>query len=792
MRKIPFNDDWKFYKENETEGTSVTLPHDVTMQEGRKNRGMMDFLQANFPGGNYTYLKTYFFPEIYQDKTIYIEFEGVYKHATLYVNNVKTAYKAYGYSQFVVEITDYLRFGYENEIRVEIVCEKSMHNRWYAACGIYQPVSVYICPKEHIKPYGLAVKTMDLNPAVIKVSAETVGDKRIHIEIYEEENMVAMEDGNDAEMVIPDAKLWSDESPYLYTCVVQYGEEKISQKFGICKLDWSDAKKGFLVNGKVTNLRGGCIHNDNGIIGEVTNQATEERRVRNIKASGFNAIRMAHHPASKSLLDACDKYGLYVMTEAFDTFYHNKFGHDFGNDFLDIYELEFENMARSARIHPSVILYSVGNEITEIGTVKSKEIVANAVRIIKKIDDARPVTIGMNMQMSRYYLNGTVFDQQSETEWTRNHPFRKIWCKLHSVISFMKVLQFNENEEYNDEIERMDRRTTDQIYKILDINGYNYYSLFYERIHEYAGDKLILGTENYMTRNVHNWNKVKKYPYVIGDFVWTLQEHLGEVNCGGIGYGRKSGERKYPWITNYSGVIDLLGHATPVLHQYQLAWERDEGIYIASQPVDKNGMMPVHNKWKDSDTIESWSYDSMDGKLTYVEVYTNAPTAELLINGKSLGKKEVVDYRIQFENVIYESGCIEAVGYDKNHTEIYRNKLISANRDVHKLHTVIDRTELTADGQDMAFIDISVTDEKGIVHALPEHEISIMIEGPGILQGFGSAAPVNEEDYTASSHRTFHGKVMAVVRTTNEPGEITIVISSDNMESKEIKIISRK
>lgn len=786
--RVDFNQDWYFEKDGKW--TSVALPHDATIHEDRSLRGMLDFLQANFPGGNYTYRKSFFVPEGYKDKQIYMEFEGVYKHATLFVNGEKVGFKAYGYTQFVVDITKHLKPGEKNEFRVEIECARKMHNRWYAACGIYQGVYLYVSPRNHIRPYGISIKTVSCDPAIIRLEAETAGEGEVSFDIFDGDTLVSEHNRAGERVAIPDARLWSDEDPHLYRCRVSFGADREELFFGVCKLEWTDAQKGFLINGKPTKLRGGCIHNDNGIIGEVTNRATEERRVRNIKASGFNAIRMSHHPASKALLDACDKYGIYVLNEAFDTFYHTKFPQDFGRDFMDIYEMEFENMVRNSRNHPSVIMYSVGNEITEIGTLKSRNIVKRATDIIRALDASRPITIGMNLQMARYFLDGTPFDQVGEDEWIGKNPFRKAWYKIHSVTSFVKVLQFNSNEDYDEKIEKMDRRTTDAIYGMLDINGYNYYSLFYEKIHAYSPDKLLLGTENYVTRNVHNWEKVKKYPYVIGDFVWTLQEHLGEVNCGSIGYG-KTAERKYPWISNYAGVLDLLGKATPVLHQYRLCWGLEQGIYLASQPLDRNGIMPSHSKWKDSDAIESWSYGKLDGRKTYVEVYTDAAEAELFLNGRSLGKRKVKQYRARFENITYEPGRLAAVGYNSQGEEFCRNFLQSADTKDLRLEVKADKDQIHADGQDMVFIDISVVDAAGIRHALPEHRICVEVEGSGVLQGFGSANPKNEEKYNQTSHMSYYGQVMAVVRASESPGNITVTVSAEGMERQIIRIYSR-
>jgi len=322
---------------------------------------------AYFPGGVYFYEKTFYVPPDWADKTAVFQFEGVYRNAKVFINDMEAGGKPYGYIPFLVNTEGLLRYGEDNAIRVAADNSRLPNSRWYSGSGIYRPVWLWIGHKTHIDIEGIKISTLSYSPARIKVETmSTGGDIEVKI-IYNGEE-VAGGRGGALTLDIPNAKLWSDETPNLYQCRVTLREDGVIadeavQIFGIRLVEWSAG--GLFINGRETPLRGGCVHHDNGILGARSYAESEERRVKILKRAGFNAIRSAHNPAASAMLEACDKYGIYVMDETWDMWYLHKNKYDYASDFMENYKADIETIVRRDFSHPSVIMYSLGNEVTE-------------------------------------------------------------------------------------------------------------------------------------------------------------------------------------------------------------------------------------------------------------------------------------------------------------------------------------------------------------------------------------------------------------------------------------------
>ncbi len=805
MEHINFNSAWQFHDLQTGKTQILDLPHDATIGTQRNPNLRNYFLTAGYQGGQYEYKKKFFVPQDYSNKTIWLHFDGVYQNAHILLNGKELHLQEYGYVPFDVRL-DGLRFGCENEVCVFVDVPVEAHTRWYAGSGIYRPVTLCVAEKTHIPQYGVKITTISHSPAVICVST-TVEDglaisPEVQVEIFDGEKKIAVGRGTKCEIEIPNAKLWTAETPHLYRAVVSLLHEgrtveSTEEQFGVRTLSWS-AEKGFCVNGVRTLLRGGCIHADNGVIGCVTNDVTEERRVCVLKATGFNAVRSAHHPMSPSLLRACDKLGLYVMDEAWDTWYRMKQLNGDSKHFLKTYLQDTRAMVENDYNHPCVVMYSLGNEIPEIGSLKAYKIARNMIKLVKSIDGTRPLLVAAVLNTARAYLKDTPYYDTDEDEYLAQSEenAKKDW--QHYIYVFTKALSNNPTKGigvYPEECIAEDEHVTDRLFSELDMAGYNYYTDKFEVLHKLHPERLLVGTETRGNLIVRNWELIKNNPYAVGDFIWTLQDHLGETNVGGKVYANQQvaegpfGARSYPYLTNDDGVVDLNGLILPSIHKFRFAWGEYRGLYLASQPPVHEGNAPQFNSYNWTDTIESWTYEGCEGNKTFIDVYTDAYEAEALVNGKSLGRKRPEEFFAKFP-AIYEAGEVVGIGYDEKGNELYRTVMQTAGKET-KLTVSADKSELKANGEDFVYLDIAVTDRRGVVKALPERVVKVQVEGAGVLQGLGSANPVNAESFTGDTHTTYHGRLLAVVRSSTKQGEIDVKISSKNIEEINLKISVR-
>lgn len=668
MEQISFNEHWLF-KIHGKSTTEITLPHDAQLLDGRGNDSPGGSGHAFFYGNIYDYEKYFHVPKEWKEKHIEILFEGVYRNAVVSLNGQKIAEHKYGYTPFNISLDEHLQYGAENVLCVEVDNSKLPNSRWYTGGGIYRPVSLLVGPREYIKWQGLRISTVGIDPAKIHVTTQTTSSEA-EIQILSEGNIIAQGKGNDLIFEIPDARLWSEDTPYLYTCraVLKSGThvDHAEEQFGIRKLDWSP--DGFFVNGKETLLRGGCVHHDNGLVGAASFSESEWRRIKILKEQGFNAIRVSHNPASSAMLCACDYYGMYVMDEAFDMWYVRKNKYDYGADFRNCWKDDVTAMVERDYNHPSVIMYSIGNEVSEPGKPEGVEQGKQLVKLIKKIDTTRAVTGGMNFMIMSNFAKGKgqydhVDDEQKQKN-TQKKDTQNASLIFNTIATFVGP---GMNKAGNsDKVDKL----TSPVFDLLDIAGYNYANGRYPIEGRKHPDRIIMGSETFPYEIGKNWDMVKKYPYLIGDFLWTAWDHLGETGLGAWSYtGGMPFGRPYPWILSGAGVIDILGNPDASIGLAKTVWGISKKPIIGVRPVNHPGVKVSKSVWRGTNAIESWSWNGCTGNKAVIEVFTDAAETELFLNHKSLGKKKIKNYQAAFKTK-YMPGILEAVAYDNTGKEI--------------------------------------------------------------------------------------------------------------------------
>lgn len=800
MKKINLNADWEYWpKGREHETQSIDLPHDAMIHRKRIQKLKNGSYTGFYPSGDYVYKKALFGAEEYRNRSLILEFEGVYMYSTVFLNGEKLGGHAYGYSNFTVDLTDKLRIGEDNELLVDVHCSQVPNARWYPGNGIYRPVWLYVGDRNHIALDGVQIITENYDPAMIRVKTQIEGEGEIEVTVFDGDALVAQGYGADCLLPIPYAKLWNEDHPYLYRAVVALKREnetvdKQEIPFGIRKLGWS-AETGLTVNGERTLLRGGCVHHDNGILGACDFEAASYRKVWILKQAGFNAIRSAHYPISKSMMKACDELGMYIMDEAFDNWSEPTGQYGYTLEFDSDWQDDLSRMILKDRNHPSVVMYSIGNEISDTAKPAGVKLAREMTTLCRSLDDTRPVLVCPNLFMNMLSTMGVNFSLGDGKQLSRDDVTDPMLEAPNSELggsvainflvmtgpTLMNLLLMPKRSE----------RGVGKVYEQVDIAGYNYGTKVYEGHHKMIPNRIIVGSETHPADIAQTWPLVEKNPYIIGDFMWTAWDYLGEVGVGLVQYGKSAGAyiKPYPTVSAYTGAIDLIGHRDLYSHLAAIVWGKETTPYIAARPLDHVGEKKRYSLYRKTDAFESWSWPGYEGTKTTVEVYSAGTQVELVQDGKSLGRKKLKDYTAFFP-VVYQPGVLEAISYDEKGREIGRSSLRSANS-TKKLTVTVDKTTLSANGEDLAYLDIALTDENGVVHVLNETMITVIVEGCGTLQGLGTGNPKPVEPYDGNVCKSYQGRALAVVRSSRTAGNIRVTISADGYESAAIDIVVR-
>ena len=740
--ELNFNQNWRFRREGGA-WENVTLPHDAMISEPRSADAPGGVNSGYFPGGKYEYEKRFTVTDT--NKSYVLHFEGVYQNCTVSVGGVLCGSHRYGYTAFDVDISDAVRAG-ENLVTVTVDNSLQPNCRWYSGSGIYRDVTLLMRDRNYIKT--LQIETVSVSPTVIKVTSDADT-----VEIYDGDTMVVS--GVPGEIRIPNAKLWSAEHPFLYRCRAKSLTDETWLTFGIRGLKWS-AETGLTVNGKTVKLRGGCIHHDHGVLGGREYRESEERRIRILKEQGFNALRIAHNPASQITLETCDRLGMYVMNECFDGWYVPKTYHDYSRHFSEDWKADLAAMVESARNHPSVVMYSIGNEVSETATEKGAEVCGELADFVRSLDATRPVTAGINVLLNVYAKMGLgVYKEKGEY---RPEPlerkagyrekksgsafFNAMANKLGRLMFLMSAGKKGEN-------------AVKGAAKHLDIVGYNYASSRYDADAKAHPERIAVGTETMAADLPYNWERVKQYPQLVGDFVWSAWDYIGEACIGDWTY------HSYPGLPLLAGqgMIDITGKPLAAMAFMQIVWGLRKEPFLAVSPLHHAHETPSKGAWQFTNGIDSWTWQGYEGEKATVEVYSAAPRVRLRLNGKTIGEKKTKNCRAVFR-LRYAPGTLRAEALSEDGKIIATSELKTGGSET---ILSIRPEKAVAKPGDIVYVPIAFTDKDGVLKPYLEKTVALSVTG-GALLGFGSALCKTNEVFDQPHHRTYRGRALAVVR----------------------------
>ena len=769
MDRISFCDGWLFRKRG-GENRMVDLPHDAMQEAPRQADAPSGRGSSYYVGEYYIYEKNFIPAPHWKDKEIWIEFEGVSPKSEVLLNGVNIGGCLYGYTRYRLPLKD-LRYGETNTLTVIADNTQMPNSRWYAGAGIYRPVWLLTAPLRHLPLYAVKVTTLCHDPARIRVDIQCEEETEPEVQILDGENCIASGAGRSVELEIPNAKLWSTEHPYLYSCCVRWTEngkelDAESVRFGIRTLRWTP--EGLFVNGRSVKLKGGCIHHDHGILGARTYAEAEYKRIQKLKEFGFNAIRSAHNPAAPAMLDACDELGMYVMDEGWDTWTRKKNQYDYGNYFLDNYEKDIISMVEKDYNHPSVIFYSIGNEVTEPARPEGVLLAQKIVEAFHALDRSRAVTGGINLTLILMAMIGKdLFSEEKKPLIDINSETFNTMAQQHSE----KMLETAASDDAD--------RVCTPLLNLLDIAGYNYANSRYDIEGKIHPERILVGSETYMKDLPENWRKVLKYPYLVGDFMWAAWDYIGEAGVGSWNYESdgKAFRRPYPWLLADVGAFDILGNDNAEAGMARAVWDPEAEPYIGVVPVNQNPSKLIKATWRCTNALPYWSYDGCDGEPATVEVYSGAEKVELLLNGNSLGKKSLEKNRAVY-CLPYEPGELSAIAYRSDGTIHSRKALRSAT----------GKTRIALKTQtigNLIWVDVSLRGENDEIECAKDTQIRVSVED-GVLLAFGSAKPRTEENFLSRCYSTWYGRAQAVVLKQSE----TVVFKAISREYSTIETIS--
>lgn len=785
-REQNFDSGWKFKLTNEripadsadfddSEWAVVDLPHDWSIEdlpatEGKKQIGPFSEESEGKGATGFTkggigwYRKTFTLDESAKNKKIQLCFDGVYMECNIWLNGQHIGFHSYGYTPFNVNLTPYIKHSGEKNTLTIWVINPGKNSRWYSGSGIYRHVTLQITDLVNIPVWGTFVTTPEVSAEKAQVKVQTavnnITTENIDVTVSTQllspdgqivgqiESNLKTISGKDTTVEqnfeIKNPGLWSPDSPTLYQAVseIRYKEKPIDRKtttFGIRSIEFSP-EKGFLLNGEKVLLKGGCMHHDNGPLGAAAIDRAEERRVELMKKFGFNAIRTSHNPPSSQFLDACDRLGILVIDEAFDHWLQPKNPQDYSNYFYNDHQKDLESMILRDRNHPSVILWSIGNEIPERGDSIGYQITKELVEIIKNLDTTRPVTEAI-----------CEFWDHKGKPWEDTAPS----------------------------------------FALLDVGGYNYQWRRYETDHEKYPQRMMIGTESVPKEAFENWQMVEKYPFVLGDFVWTSMDYLGEA---GIGRSEILDQKAkdlsapdWPWYNGFCGDIDICGFKKPQSYFRDVVWEISHLEMAVHSPIP-TGMKEIVSYWGWPDEQQSWNWAGNEGQKLGVNVYSNFPEVRLELNGKIIGTKPVsaeTKLTATFE-VPYELGELKAIGL-KDGKEM-ETKILKTTGKPAKIRLTADRSELKANRNDLSYVTVELLDENGLLVPNANVTVQFGISGEGELAAVENGNPTDMKSFRTPKVNSFRGRCLAILRPNGKPGDIKLTAESEGLSASELSL----
>ena len=766
QRKELIDHNWKFFLGDSPSAGAVDfddknwrnldLPHDWSIEGKVDPNNPTGGAGGYFPAGIGWYRKKFDVPASWKGKCVSIFFEGIYMNSEVFINGKSLGVHPYGYTSFGYDLSPYLDFNRGNILAVKVDNSKQINCRWYSGSGIYRHVWMMVTNPVHVARWGVNITTPQVSAEKATVEVKTLLKNEtdfpqkiiLKTQISNSNTVKAGTSQTDVELLAKSEQeidqkinvlkplLWDPETPNLYQVEVQILKDKnivdyTKANCGIRTIKVT-AENGFQLNGKTVKINGGCVHHDNGCLGAAAYDRAEVRRVELLKSAGFNAIRTSHNPPSEAFLDACDRLGLMVIDEAFDGWKESKTPFDYSIYFNDWWQRDLEAMVLRDRNHPSIIMWSIGNEIIERKKPEAVETAKMLANCIRKNDPTRPVTSAM-------------------TTWDSG------W------------------------------EIFDPLFAAHDIGGYNYQLHRAPSDHERVPSRVIVQTESYPRDAFTNWKMVQSHNYIIGDFVWTALDYLGESGIGRWYYsGEKPGEHwetdLFPWHGAYCGDIDLTGWRKPISHYRSMLYNNTEKLYMAVREPEHDTLKIKQTLWSVWPTWESWTWPGYEGKNIQVEVYSKYPKVRLYLNNKLVAEQATTEEQ-QFKAVFtlpYVPGILSAAGVSDN-KEI-ETKTLQTSGNAAGIKLTPDKPKISADGQDLSFISIEVTDTEGKLQPNAQNKLQFSIEGPGVIAGVDNADIKDLDPYTGNTRKTWHGRALVVVRSTRNAGDIKLKASSPGLK----------
>lgn len=797
-RVLAFNDGWRFHRGDapgadnpgfdDSGWRTLDVPHDWSIEdiprEGDQGRGAIwsegvtplatgpfDTYESEGQtatgwtvGGIGWYRKSFEKPELPPEGKAELRFEGVYMNSDVWINGVHIGNHPYGYTEFAYDITPHLKDG-QNIVAVQVK-NTGKNSRWYSGSGIFRKVWLTVAGDLRIPAHGVCITTPEAAAGAALVNVEVTVENgasaarnaTVRARLLDASGAVAGEakaavaiDANGSNPAtcaihLTNPHLWSPADPHLYRVeVIVEADRKVADStqlnMGVRKVE-IDTAQGLRINGESLKLRGGCVHHDNGPLGSACIPRAEERRVEILKASGYNAIRTSHNPPSPAFLDACDRLGVVVIDEAFDCWEAgNKNPDDYHVYFKDWWQRDLTSMILRDRNHPSVILWSIGNEINERATPEGVAIGKDLAALAHKLDPTRKVTAAICHP------------------W--DHPGQS-WKDIQPAFTY------------------------------LDVGGYNYEWSEYEKDHATYPDRIMVGTESFPIQSFQNWRAVEANSWVLGDFIWTAIDYLGESGIGHSsihnGPGPDSFNGPYPWFNSYCGDIDLIGNKKPQSYFRDVVWRRSKVEMAVQRPMPR-GYTEHISQWGWSDELRSWTWgSSFEGAPMTVRVYTRGDKVALFLNGKEVGTQDLAEkdgLRAEF-SVPYAPGELKAVAY-QNGSEIGTISFTTAGKP-HQLVLTPDQPGLMASRDDLNYVMVQVADEQG--HPIPDAvvPVSFTLTGAGELAAVGNGNPKQVASFRQPHSHTYHGTCVAIVRPAGTPGSIQLRAESPGLEPATVQL----
>ncbi len=801
-RSKQFDDNWLFLKDSligaedpgfdDAKWRAVDLPHDWSIEdlpgqaagliEGPFDKNSIGQGATGFTdGGTGWYRKKFITEASFPGKLVTVHFDGVYMNSDVWLNGHHLGNHPYGYTPFYYDLTPYLLpVGKQNVLAVKVRNE-GKNSRWYSGSGIYRHVWLTTTEPIHFAPWGVFIATPEVSKITATINVKSVINNeqstqsniiivttiltpdgktvgRTHKDVQAEANASHIDSQT---IAITNPVLWSVETPYLYKLITEIKSgnktiDRIETAFGIRSIHF-DGVNGFMLNGKRVLLKGGCIHHDNGPLGAAAIDRAEERKIELLKSIGFNAIRISHNPPSQALLNACDRLGMLVLDEAFDMWENAKNPQDYHLYFKDWWQRDLQSIILQDRNHPSVIMWSIGNEIYEAPDSIGHQLAKQLADEVRRLDPTRPVT------------EAIVFLP----------PYtKKPWQDYEPNLANLDVDGYNYFLEHNSTYFQRDSATAHR----------------FETEHAKHPQKAFISTEYLAVDALENWEETEKYPFFLGGFKWTAMDYIGEAGIGrsiylaqsknipkglmGMGLFYKD---SWPVFNAYCGDLDLIGNRKAASYYQSVVWRNSPIEMLVHRPIP-DSLKEVIAPWGFSDEIKSWSWPGQEGKKMQVNVYTRSKKVRLELNGKKIAEQIVQEGSIEasFE-IEYRPGTLVAKGFDGG-KETGSSTLSTTGKPV-AIRLVADRTSIKGDLNDLSYVGVEIIDAKGqVVPYVDDLEITYQITGNGMIAGVGNGSFDDMSSFQQNHKKVFHGRGLVIVRPNANKGIVVLRASADGLK----------